>query len=213
MGALKRLLTVLTLIALLAALACALFACGGKAPSSASLPPEEGADQLLLVAENAEHIILSWRALEADARAEADMMVEMAIGGPTARLSIGQEEAGGIAARGMAGSAGQNLADGFNLADAFDEARCLVRGYYVQISAVDMDGDATPEVIACVGNKATGMQALFYRYTGGDEPFTLVGVVDGQIQITVEGDTILVPHTDPALGVKYLYTPDGIAVV
>lgn len=197
----------------LAALALAavllLAACGDggeQAPPEAGSQPEKE-EQLLLVASQDVHVMLGANAiLEGE---EASGQADIGLTGPTAFLRIGRQKKTGLEMMAVADNKGQNLAEDFTLSGVFDEYGDLVSGWFAQITAVDIDGDSTMELVACIGDRSGVMQAVVYRYQPGEETaFEVAGRVDGQIQMTIEEDRILVPHTEAEKAAKYTYA-DG----
>lgn len=198
----------------LAALCLMLCACGDKDAgedagevAESSAESDASQEQLLFVAEQAEHIIMRGSALQEGE--EATLQAELGLVGPTGFFTIGADK-DGLRLMGVAQNNGQNFAEDFDLPGAFDEEGAFKASYYAQITTVDIDQDSELEVVVCIGNKATEMQTVVYRCTGGQRPFEAAGRIDGQVQMTLRDEEFLVPNTEPQLGQKFRYKDGGI---
>ncbi len=55
------------------------------------------------------------------------------------------------------------------LEEAYDDFNELKNEYYIQLTAIDLDGDGTKEVVASVGDNAGILRTSVFRYTAGEE--------------------------------------------
>lgn len=191
------------------ALSLLLAGCGGAVRAD-SVPRDDG--PLLVQADEMHTLLLN--SAEAAAGIEVSMAVELALTGPTAHFSIGPEKPAGLRVQGVASGKGQALGEAPAGGAAFDEYGNLAAGYCVQLSALDLDGDGTYEVLASIGNRTDAMRTVVYRcQSGANEPFLPVGTIDGAAQMTVEDGVIHAPGGPPGESPRLQLEGNALVVV
>ena len=98
----------------------------------------------------------------------------------------------------------QLLGDGYM--NGIDDAGNLKEGYYVQISALDLDGDGVKEALVFLGDNLTELRAYVFRFTGGSEPFKFAGAIDGQRNMSFEKGSLISPVGTQGLFDEYKYS-------
>ncbi len=86
------------------------------------------------------------------------------------------------------------------LEEAYDEYGELKNEFYVQLTAIDLDGNSTKEVVASVGNGERLLRTSVFRYTAGEEnSCEYVGFFMSKEKVTFDGEKLF------ADGNSYIY--------
>ena len=120
-------------------------------------------------------------------------------------LSIGLNHPNGFRILGIKNGCGIHLlAKGCE--NAYDEFQDLNEGYYVQVSHVDLDNDGIHEVLVSLGDKLTEMVTAIYKICDTeDDPFKLIGTLDGQSKMYLKDNHIIIPIGSQGLYDEYIY--------
>lgn len=93
----------------------------------------------------------------------------------------------------------------------FNESGELEKGYYIQVSYVDLNNDHKYEVLISIGNKESEMITAIYKVRDADEDsFKLMGIIVGQAKMYLEGNHIIAPYGSQGLYEEYIYDGDRI---
>ena len=124
--------------------------------------------------------------------------------GVNENLIIGLNHPNGFRVLGFKGEYGVHLLPN-GCEGAYDEFGELNEGYFVQVSYVDLNNDGTQEVLVSLGNKLTEMVTAIYRIRDAEEDsYKLVGTIEGQDKMYLDGTHIIVPIGSQGLYNEYI---------
>ena len=132
------------------------------------------------------------------------MKVDLDKDGKEEMILIGLDHPTGIRILGIKGEYGTNLIDGLEFAT--DEHGDIMDGFFIQASHVDLDKDGKDEVLMSVGDKSIEMRTAIYKVRDAEEDsFKLVGIIEGQSEMYLDGNHIIVPYGSQGLFDEYIY--------
>ena len=140
-----------------------------------------------------------------DISKDKTLQVDLDLDGEKETILIGRNHPNGVRVLGIKGEYGIDLLY-CELDNAFDEFGELNNGYYIQASYVDLDNDGKNEVLVSVGDKQMEMTTAIYKVRDAEEDsFKLIGVIEGQSKMRLEGTHIIVPIGFQGLYEEYIY--------
>lgn len=177
------------------------FSCNHKKTSNNQMKNQEIEYDNLLDIGNSQFIISSSSDISKDKILETDLDLD----GEKEKILIGLNHPNGVRVVGFKGKYGTHLLiDGPD--GAFDEFGELNKGYYIQASYIDLNHDGKNEVLISVGDKLTGMTTTIYKVRDAEEDsFKLIGTIEGQSKMYLEGNHIIAPIGFQGLFKEYIY--------
>lgn len=185
------------------------FSCTNKQASSIKTQSESTTqkeyDNLFNIGNN-NFIISSSDELSKDKK----LKVDLDNNGVKETIIVGRNHPNGVRVVGIKGNYGKDLLS-YELDNAFDEFGELNEGYYIQASYIDLDSDGKYEVLISVGDKLTEMSTAIYKVRDAEEEsFKLIGIIEGQLKMYLEGNHIIAPYGFQGLYEEYIY--DGRSI-
>lgn len=88
----------------------------------------------------------------------------------------------------------------------FNESGELENGYYIQVSYIDLNNDHKYEVLISIGNKQSEMITAIYKVRDAEgDSFKLMGIIEGQSKMRLDGNHIIAPYGSQGLFEEYIY--------
>jgi len=149
---------------------------------------------------------------------QADLSLPLRLDGEEVEVVLGRDTPNGTKTNVFSATMQQGwqlpteLADGS--AGPFDNYGDLIEGFNLYITEYDFAGDGVPEVVLAVSDRMleTYVWVYNYNYTFSEydiAPLELVWSGEGQSDVWLEGDRIMLPYGSQGLVDEYVY--DGIA--
>jgi len=127
------------------------------------------------------------------------------------KFYLARDNPNGMKANAIFNGYGQNLLnDGWGGNSwGFDEMGSLKDDWYIQMSACDLDGDGTKEIIVTVGNNLVDSVTAFYSLDKGtidhSRHFYYRGFIEGQTNCIFDGTKLILPFGGQGLAEVYRY--------
>lgn len=151
---------------------------------------------------------------------DEDLVVPLMLDGEEVEIVLGRDTPNGTKTQVFSTSMQQGWELSTELADGnmgpFDEYGDLVEGFSLYVTEYDFAGDGVPEVVLAASDQMleTYVWVYNYNYTFSEydvAPLELVWFGEGQSDVWLEGDRVVLPYGGQGVVKEYVY--DGIAFI